>query len=593
MTDDQEQGDQEPSAGRLAHLYRSPLAQYFRSPLGYGLVGGLLYWAALPWAQSELLSRVLWPLGWIAPVWWVLLVRRKNLDESSERKTESSEEEQSRLKRLFRRPYVQLWLAGFVFWMATVHWLRLPHPATYIGWFALSFYLAFYLPLFVAVSRVAVHRLHVPAIIAAPIVWTALEYVRAYMITGFLMVALGHTQYPWIALIQISDIFGGYGVSFLVMFVAACIAQMVRCDTQTRRITWWPVMPAAVALGATLVYGHWQLLNPTDWRFGSYQSIGPKIALIQGSIDSDFKGDPTRSQRIMEQYEQQTLRALEEAPDVDLIVWPETIYRFASTGYPLLWIDDGKRFPLEDIEAIRQGQLADLRATAAKFGKPLVLGINTIVPPKSPEDTQRLYNSAVLVQPDGYLTGRYDKMHRVLFGEYIPFSDWLPWLKRLTPLENTVEAGEQPAVFDLGDTRLAPSICYETVLPHVIRRQVHDLTYGPPYAEPDILVNVTNDGWFWGSSQLDQHLVCGVFRAIEMRKPLLIAANTGFSAWIDSDGRIVERGPRRDVGHIIAQPRIGPRSSLYVALGDWFPALCLLLSCGVAVVGLVGMMRRT
>ena len=89
-----------------------------------------------------------------------------------------------------------------------------------------------------------------------------------------------------------------------------------------------------------------------------------------------------------------------------------------------------------------------------------------------------------------------------------------------------------------------------------------------------MLVNLTNDGWFWGSSELDMHLACGVFRAVECRKPLLIAANTGFSAWIDGDGRIRRQGPRRDADTLLAEVRLDPRSSWYLAHGDW-PAGCL------------------
>jgi apolipoprotein N-acyltransferase len=106
--------------------------------------------------------------------------------------------------------------------------------------------------------------------------------------------------------------------------------------------------------------------------------------------------------------------------------------------------------------------------------------------------------------------------------------------------------------------------------------------------EPDILVNLTNDGWFWGSSELDMHLACGVFRAVECRKPFLIAANTGFSAWIDSDGRIQQQGPRRAKQVLIAEPRLDEhRRSWYLEHGDWFAGACLLL-CGIC--GLVGLM---
>jgi apolipoprotein N-acyltransferase len=107
--------------------------------------------------------------------------------------------------------------------------------------------------------------------------------------------------------------------------------------------------------------------------------------------------------------------------------------------------------------------------------------------------------------------------------------------------------------------------------------------------EPDILVNLTNDGWFRGSSEHDLHLSCAVFRAIECRKPFLIAANTGFSAWIDADGRIVEQGPRRAAHVIIAQPKLDGRRSLYLAWGDWPAGVCLAITCGF---GLVGLWRR-
>lgn len=176
------------------------------------LASSLLLWAALP-------PLDFWPLAWIAPVGWLLLVRVSELPG--------------------RRPYRALWVAGFFFWMAALHWLRLPHWATSFGWIAVSIYLAFYIPAFVALSRVAVHRLRIPIVFAAPVVWTGLELVRAHLLTGFTMASLGHTQYRWIELIQISDLAGAYGVSFLVMMVAACVARMLPSDG--RPATAWPL----------------------------------------------------------------------------------------------------------------------------------------------------------------------------------------------------------------------------------------------------------------------------------------------------------------------------------------------------------------
>src|SRR4029077_9251571 len=146
--------------------------------------------------------------------------------------------------------------------------------------------------------------------------------------------------------------------------------------------------------------------------------------------------------------------------------------------------------------------------------------------------------------------------------EYIPFADWIPFLYQVTPLTGGLTSGTKGVSQKLGDVRYAPDICYETVIPHLIRRQVLQLREQDE--EPDVLVNITNDGWFRGSSELDMHLACGVFRAIEMRKPLVIAANTGYSASIDSDGGIVDQGPRRQPAVLVAKVQLDSRRSLYL-----------------------------
>ncbi|HEV7226499.1 MAG TPA: hypothetical protein VGN42_27585, partial [Pirellulales bacterium] len=176
-----------------------------------GLAGSLLLWAAFP-------PLGIWPLAWIAPVPWLMLVRRDKL--------------------AGRRPYRTIWLTGCAFWLGVLHWLRLPHPATSLGWLALSLYLAVYLPLFVGLSRAAVHRLHWPLVVAAPVVWTGLELLQARLLTGFNMAALGNSQFRWIELIQVADLAGNYGVGFVVMFGAACLARMAPCGE--RRFAAWP-----------------------------------------------------------------------------------------------------------------------------------------------------------------------------------------------------------------------------------------------------------------------------------------------------------------------------------------------------------------
>jgi apolipoprotein N-acyltransferase len=225
-------------------------------------------------------------------------------------------------------------------------------------------------------------------------------------------------------------------------------------------------------------------------------------------------------------------------------------------------------------------------------------------------DGERVYNSAAYVSASGELLGRYDKMHLVMFGEYIPLAGYFTWLYSLSPLSMGTTPGTQPAAFQVRagatanlrlapgssssavnrDIIIAPNICYESVLPHVIRRQINTLQ--AQGKEPDVLVNLTNDGWFWGSSELDLHLACGVFRAVECRKPFLIAANTGFSAWIDADGRIIEKGPRRAADTLLARVRVDHRKSWYLYYGDWPSGICLAACCVFAAAGLCKCLRK-
>jgi apolipoprotein N-acyltransferase len=161
--------------------------------------------------------------------------------------------------------------------------------------------------------------------------------------------------------------------------------------------------------------------------------------------------------------------------------------------------------------------------------------------------------------------GRYDKMFPVAFGETVPLADRFPILYRLTPLPAGLTAGLEPVVATVAGLRVAPTICYETALPGAIRGVVNRSAVAG--ARPDILVNLTNDGWFWGSSELDMHLASGIFRAVEVRTPLAIAANTGFSAVIDGCGRLLERGPRRATGTIRAAVHPDGRTSPWLLAG--------------------------
>ncbi len=512
-------------------------------------LGALLLWMAFPPLDW-------WPLAWLAPVPWVWLVRRRQL--------------------AGRRPYVALTVAGFAFWMGALHWLRLPHPATSIGWVALSFYFAFYLPVFVGLSRVAVHRLRVPVMLAAPVVWTGLELARAHLLTGMSMASLAHTQYRWIELIQVSDLAGEFGVSFVVMCVAAALARMLPCDDRPWAI--WPLAPAAGVLAAVLGYGYLRTAHEVT-------SPGPRVALIQGSVDIELMSaaDPQERRRMADQRDDYTYRqylrlseeAVEKYPRVDVVVWPESMF-----PWTLVTFDANATRPAEyggseaqfraDLQQAADSDRWTMARLAEKLGTALILGVAT---EHFGAHDDCVYCSAAYVSHEGRLMGRYDKNHLVMFGEYMPLVDRFPWLQHFTPLTGNATPGNKVVAFEAGGVCMAPSICYESVLSHVIRRQVNALA--AEGKQPQVLINLTNDGWFWGSSELDMHLACGVFRAVECRKPFLIAANTGFSAWIDGDGRIRKKGRRRQTDILLAEVRLDHRGSWYLRHGDWFAGICL------------------
>jgi apolipoprotein N-acyltransferase len=531
---------------------------WYQSTLAIGLFGSLLLWASLPPLHW-------WPLAWVAPLPWLLLILRPRLEG--------------------RRPKLVLYFVGFAFWMGTLNWLRLPHWATNFGWVAISGYLAVYPLLFVMLSRVAVRQFGLSIVVAAPLVWTGLEVARGYMFGGFTLSSLAHTQYLWHDWIQLADVVGGYGLGGLVMLVAACLARTIPWAGQ--RMSVWPIAPLVLAMVVPLGYGAWR-------TGGDHTRPGATVALIQGTIDTTFEDEPGKDRRVMDQYGQLTDQAVEhrrraqlsdpDLPDIDLIVWPESMFRAPlisfSPDYEMppeiaRWAEGRSKQQIEVERSALPGQFFARWKAAALVG----LGREHLTPLR-----EQRFNSAAFISADGELLNVYDKMHLVMFGEYVPLFSLWPSLYKLTPMGEGLTPGERAVAEEIGGVWFSPSICYETVIPHLFRRQIHQLRR--ENREPDVLVNLTNDGWFWGSSELDLHLICGVFRAVECRKPLLIAANTGFSAWVDGDGRIVEQGPRRDTGFIVADVELDDRRSFFLEFGGWLEILYVAPCIALAVAGL-------
>jgi apolipoprotein N-acyltransferase len=557
----------------------APAAAPSRRTLALGLLGSLLCYLAHPPAGIG------W-LAWIGPTPWLMLARAPQLPG--------------------RKPYLALWLAGFVFWLAAVQWIRLPYWANIFLLVPMAAYLGAYLPVFVGLARVGVHRFRLPVWIAGPIVWTGLEWLRARLLTGFLMASLAHTQVESPRIIQIADLAGEYGVTFLIVLVAGAIAAALprgwvrnlpddKLDSLDGRFAWSPLLGAAVAVIAAIAYGSWRLAAAdADFR------PGPRVAIIQSNMLADWKGTPERDAETMrEQLDLSKRAATGSQPPVDLLVWPETMFRQP------LFVRDPKNPPPAGVisESRFTAALVDLKAAAQSTGAALLVGIDRVLASKriAPDgvlDADLLvYNAAVFVDREGELRGAYEKMHLLPFGEFIPFAAWLPMLADYAPITGNSLWGEKPAAFELDGVVYSPNICYESVLPQLIRRQV--TTLAAAGQTPDVLVNLTNDAWFWGSSELDMHLASGVFRAVEMRTPLVIAANRGLSAYVDHAGRVVAVTERNRADALVVDVPLPRRTdkvpSPYARWGDVLALSCLGCCGALALAGAAGRapLRRT
>jgi apolipoprotein N-acyltransferase len=516
-----------------------------------------------------------------------------------------------RIERRTRHMYFAIYSTWLVATLAAIGWMAANGPMV-AAWIGLSCYIAIYPTMFVVASRIAVHRLRVPFVLAVPVSWTGLEFLRAHLMTGFPWYLIGHTQWRWTTMIQISDLVGVYGVSFVVMACAAAVALCVPAKTFARlrllaveesgpatlpnvssRSKLIAVASALALLVASLTYGVVRMS-------GEHFSPGPRVALIQGNFPS-ILGKSTREDIVWKRHHQMTSLAVPYQPS--FVIWPESAYRWklleAQSGTPDAklaalanrltrgelnaqgWKDAGK--------GVRE-MLGDLATQAhAAF----ITGLSSYVVEK--DGDLRRYNSATFAVPEVGVTGRYDKRHRVVFGEYVPLREELPFMQALSPYtdDSSIDAGAGAKLFRHAGYTVSPLICYEDTVPDLVRNIVRGAEADGGDGV-DLLVNVSNDGWFYETSEQPQHLATSLFRAVETRTPLARSANTGISAVIDGDGRLVrpvayldgdsgrptsmmERGGRLKKDNsavLVADVPLDSRRSLYVRFGDWFAGLC-------------------
>lgn len=351
--------------------------------------------------------------------------------------------------------------------------------------------------------------------------------------------------------IQITELTGPLGVSALLMLVNGALYDVLVKDPAARRC----VIAVAAVLAGALIFGAVRI-RQVDALMAKAPRLS--IGLVQPNFAYTADGDFSREE-VLRQLSalQEQSRRLERA-GAQLLVWSEGSYPVALPR------DFSADFPPDSLAMIRRD-----------FDTPLIIGANTI-----DNDSDNAFNSALLLDRTGHVTGRYDKVRLLAFGETIPGIDLFPWLKNLLPAgTGKFTAGAGPAIMTLHQAggpiwRLGPLICYEDLLPGLIRAagELH----------PDILVNLTSDQWFGAHSEPWEHLALSVFSAIELRVALVRSVNSGVSALIDPNGRVVMRTyaddpyrePRGADGMLVSAPKMPGGHTLFVAWGDWFAYLC-------------------
>ncbi len=560
-----------------------------------------------------------------------------------------------------RRIYLSAWAGGIVFFLPALQWLRvadqwMPFPKypMHGAWLLLTVYCALYFPAAIYLTRVLESRTRLPLVVTFPVVWVALEFARSFLLSGFAWYYLAHTQHENLAIIQVADLGGVYAVSLLVAAVNALLFDMLYQFPEVRGFLRlreppahsrtfgddWPelgnfflatwrrgvmidALAVTVLVGAAYVYGTWRLEQDTVRR-------GPIVALLQGNLDQrlnnaafeqELPADQKKAAKILRErhleivrrigshYEALCVLAKRCDPQPDLFVWPET-------SDPSGWVEVARAMPIDRVpEEWRFGEERSRLRLAEAFEPlktPQLLGIATQF--LGVDRKERRYNSALLVNAQGIPEGRYDKMHRVPFGEFVPFREVLPFMNWLAPydFDYSIRSGETFTRFALGDYRFGVLICYEDTDPFLARHYVRSEDDGPPV---DFLVNMSNDGWFNGSAEHEEHLAVSRFRAIECRRAIVRSVNMGISAVIDGNGRVLKAeranaeddlpmwsamnvgGPfasmphadwasfKKVAGVLIAAVPIDDRFSPYALFGDWLAGLCWLL-IGVATIGM-------
>jgi apolipoprotein N-acyltransferase len=497
------------------------------------------FWAALSGALLVLSFPVvnLWPLAWFFLVPLLLCTRGKHGKDA----------------------FLLGAFAGVIAYLGLIYWIvvavhrygNIPLPLAIPVLLLLVIYLSLYWGAFAFFTSFAKEKGEWIVLLAFPAFWVGLEYLRAFLLSGFPWALVGYSQYLNTAFVQIADITGVYGVSFLLILINTLLFLWIIRWEEKKKVPIQGTIFTVVLIALTFAYGYWRINRPVKTETGLI------VGVAQGNIAQDVKWDSAFQKKTVTIYRDLSLQLKEQSPG--LIVWPETaVPSYFPSGTEL--DDKVMGVPQETGTCLLFGSLS-----AKKKKKEIMV-----------------YNSAYLLSPQRRIIGRYDKMHLVPFGEYVPLSSRFPIFNTLAGIGN-IQPGEEAVLFRLPRGKFGVLICFEVIFPELCREFVRN--------GADFMVTITNDAWFGKTSAPYQHLSQATFRAIENRMWLVRAANTGISAFVDPWGRIQKSSNIFTPAILTEEIKFKANTmTFYTRYGDLFAIACSLL--GVVLIGYIVLKKQ-
>jgi apolipoprotein N-acyltransferase len=397
-------------------------------------------------------------------------------------------------------------------------------------------------------------RAGILGVILSAAVWTSIEYVFPFLFPY----GISNSQADYVPVMQIFDLFGIYSLSFVIVVVNLTLTRVYKKVTEQARFPVWETALSVTLVIATLLYGYYRIPQ-VDAEVAQAPKL--KIGMVQANFD--FLAKTESQEEVVTAKHKEMSRELESS---DLIIWPETaIQAWFSNGSDLLIVRDEMGVPQMEGKYFLVGGMS---FTVIDPNVEVITNDNVI-----------MYNTAFLTDSNGVILGRYHKIKLLLFGEYLPFTKYIPALKYLSPASGDFTPGDELNIFEIKEkgARIAPIICYEDIIPEFSRK------FAAKGA--NLIINITNDAWFGKTTAPYQHLNLAIPRAIETRRYLLRSTNTGISAIIDPVGRVVVETPMFVRTNVEGEVGLmNGNLTLYTRIGDLFPLACLLFWVGFIAV---------